>query len=52
MTGPCRVIGFLAAESAASTDSELTMRAGLDGTLVLRTKHTHAHTRNVQCSTL
>jgi len=39
---PCSVTDFLAVElAAASTDRELTMRAGLDGTLVLRTKHTH-----------
>jgi len=41
---PCRVIDFLAVEYAASTDRELTMRAGLDGTLVLRTMHNSTYT--------
>ena len=46
---PCRVIDFLAVELSASTDRELTMRAGLDGTLVLRTKRIHTQAMfNVQ----
>jgi len=40
---PCSVIDFLG--FAVATVSELELRAGLDGTLVLRTVHTHTHTR-------